>query len=54
MGSAGSCADKHEDKSGKEYHWDMRSAPWTDGRGPQDEYADAVECWCDFNGLIED
>lgn len=54
MGPAGSYADKHEEKSLKRYHWDMRSVPWTDGRGPQDEYADAVERWCDFHDLLED
>lgn len=29
----------------------MRSAHGTDCRGPQDEYADAVDWWCDFHGL---
>lgn len=36
------------------FYWDLRSAPWTDGRGPQDDYADAVESWCDFHDMLED
>lgn len=32
----------------------MTAAPATDGRGQQDEYADAVDRWCDFHDLLEE
>ena len=35
------------------FSWDLKSAPSTDGRVPQEEYADAVERWCDFHDLVD-
>lgn len=32
----------------------MRAAPATDGRGSQDQYADAVDRWCDFHNLLQE
>lgn len=34
------------------FSWDMKSVPWTDGKGPQDEYAEAVLEWCNFHDLL--
>ena len=27
------------------FSWDLKSVPWTDGKGPQDQYAEAVSIW---------
>lgn len=34
--------------------WDLKVAPWTDGKGPQDEYTEAVTDWCKFHDLLPD
>ena len=31
------------------FSWDMKSVPWTDGEGRQDDYADAVSLWSAFH-----
>lgn len=36
------------------YSWDLKSPPYTVGKGPQDDYADAVERWSDFHDLLEE
>ena len=34
------------------FSWDVRSVPWTDGKGKQDDYADAVELWSAFHDAL--
>lgn len=55
MGPVGTSAEKtsRNSLSRPKFSWDMRTAPWTDGRGPQDEYADAVDRWSDFHDLLD-
>ena len=33
--------------------WDMRTIPWTDGVGCQEEYAQSVELWEDMHDILE-
>lgn len=54
MGPYGSSSEKISKRSHIKFYWDLRSAPWTDGRGPQDEYADEVDRWCDFHDMLEE
>ena len=35
------------------FHWDIRNAPWRDGKGPQDEYCAAVKLWQFFQDNLE-
>lgn len=34
------------------FSWDMRKVPWTDDRGNQEEYANAVDLWSNFHDLL--
>ena len=36
------------------FAWDIRSVPWTDGRGNQDQYASAVALWKAFHDKLPD
>lgn len=36
------------------FSWDLRNAPWTDGRGPQDGYYDSVLRWKAFHDKLPD
>ena len=36
------------------YSWDIRNAPWTDGVGDQENYANAVSRWCAFHDSLPD
>ena len=36
------------------FSWDMRTAPWTDGKGKQEEYKEAVELWCAFHDALDE
>jgi len=36
------------------FAWDIRSVPWTDGRGNQDQYASAVALWKAFHNKLPD
>ena len=36
------------------FSWDMKTAPWTDGKGDQDEYASAVALWQAFHDKLPD
>lgn len=36
------------------FTWDIRSPPWTDGRGNQDHYLDAVKLWKEFQDALPD
>lgn len=35
------------------FHWEIRNAPWTDGRGPQDVYIAAVMVWKFLHGNLD-
>ena len=35
------------------FHWDIRNAPWTDGKGSKDEYFAAVKLWKFFHDNLE-
>ena len=52
MGADGTSTDKS--MSRPKFQWELRTAPWTNGRGPQDEYADAVDRWCDMHDLLDE
>ena len=52
MGPVGTSTEKS--MSRPKFQLDLRTAPWTDGRGPQDEYADAVDRWCDMHDLLDE
>ena len=32
--------------------WDLRSVPWTDGKGNQEGYVNAVNCWESFHDKL--
>ena len=34
------------------FHWDLRNPPWTDGRGPQEQYFNAVKLWKQFHDQL--
>jgi len=34
------------------FSWDSRNVPWTDGKGNQEEYANAVKLWKSFHDLL--
>ena len=34
------------------FSWDISNVPWTDGRGNQEEYANAVKLWSNFHDLL--
>ena len=36
------------------FSWDAKSAPWTDGKGDQEEYFKAVKLWQAFNDALPD
>ena len=36
------------------FSWDTRNAPWTDGIGDQEGYANAVKRWCAFHDSVHD
>ena len=36
------------------FSWDTRNAPWTDGIGDQEDYANAVKRWCAFHDSLHD
>ena len=36
------------------FSWDIRSVPWTDGKGNQAEYVDAVKSWSSFQDKLPD
>ncbi len=36
------------------FNWDIKSAPWTDGKGDQTEYKDAVKLWQSFHDQLPD
>lgn len=55
MSADGSSSEKDiGTPSRPKFSWDLKSAPWTDGRGTQEEFPDAVERWCDFHDLLEE
>ena len=47
-----------EDESGKfsrpPFTWEPRNPPWTDDKGPQNEYSRAVKMWCTYNNDLAD
>ena len=34
------------------FHWDLKNPPWTDGRGPQEQYYNAVKLWKSFHDKL--
>ena len=36
------------------FSWDLKSAPWTDGKGSQDQYAEAFSLWKLYHGTLPD
>ena len=36
------------------FHWDLRKTPWTDKKGPQDQYYQAVKLWKQFHNKFLD
>jgi len=36
------------------FTWDLKSVPWTDGRGDQEGFAKQVEKWAAFHDSLED
>lgn len=34
------------------FSWDSKSPPWTDGKGDQEEYRDAVRLWQTFHKAL--
>lgn len=34
--------------------WNLKTAPWSDGRAAQDWYGEAVSNWCSFHDLLPD
>ena len=36
------------------FSWDIRSVPWTDGKGDQEEYVNAVRSWSSFHNKLPD
>ena len=36
------------------FKWDIKNVPWTDGKGPQEEYAEEVKAWFAFHDLLPD
>ena len=34
------------------FHWDLKNAPWTDGRGSQEQYYNAVKLWKSFHDKL--
>ena len=36
------------------FSWDMKNAPWTDGRGNQERFFTAVQQWCLFHSKLPD
>lgn len=36
------------------FSWDAKSPPWTDGKGDQEEYSDAVKLWQAFHDALPD
>ena len=36
------------------FSWDMKNAPWTDGKGNQERFYEAVQQWVNFHNLLPD
>ena len=36
------------------FSWDIRNVPWTDGKGNQEEYSNAVDLWNSFHNRLPD
>ena len=36
------------------FSWDIRTVPWTDGRGNQEQYAEGVSLWQAFQDTLAD
>ena len=34
------------------FPWDIRSVPWTDGKGSQEDYVSAVQSWSSFHNRL--
>lgn len=44
---------RHEElPSRPKFGWDTKNVPWTDGIGPQDRYAEAVQLWCCYHDML--
>lgn len=54
MGQACSSTEKYDKNLRSKHFSGTRAAPVTDTRGTQDEYANAVDVWCDFQDPLQD
>ena len=45
MGPGVTAAQISELPKRPKFSWDLKTAPWTDGKGSQEQYAEAVELW---------
>lgn len=36
------------------FTWDLKTVPWTDGRGDQEEFSNAVDKWAAFHDSFKD
>ena len=45
MGPGGSVARDVDLPMRPKFSWDLKSAPWKDGKGSQEQYAEAVSLW---------
>ena len=49
-----SSQDAHSLPGRARFQWDMRSPPWTDGRGNQERYLEAVQLWKETHDALPD
>ena len=45
MGQDGSAVRGADLPMRPKFSWDLKKAPWTDGKGSQEQYAEAVHLW---------
>ena len=44
----------HDLPSRPRFSWDMKNAPWTDGKGNQEIFYEAVQQWFNLQNLLPD
>ena len=54
MGPGVSASQTSELPKRPKFSWDLKSAPWTDGKGSQEQYAEAVELWKLYHDSLAD
>ena len=52
MGPGSGTASKADLPKRPKFSWDLKSAPWTDGRGSQEQYAESVKLWSLYHNTL--